>query len=209
MGTDYEKYKNGFLRLSVNTLIFVSVAFGAFYFWVERGSWGFNYMVVAPVLFFAPRLFFNHLAFHRYFSLRALKTLEAALPVFFVAEVLDATWLNVRVFYFDWIIHFMFGALLALLVFLVFIYFEKNTIFTTNRFQVFLWMIASGAAVALAWEFFEYISYPGLNLAMFGDPMVSLVADTLVDVVSGTFGSVLAGTLIFWQWPKAKLFFSR
>lgn len=209
MGSDYEKYEKGFLRLGINALIFVSMAFGAFYFWVERGSWGFNYMVVAPILFFMPRLLFNHLASHRYFSLRTLKTLEASLPMFFGMEVLDATWLNLKVFYFDWIIHFMFGALLAFLIFLAFIYFEKTAVFTVNRFRAFLWMIAGGVAVALVWEFFEYINHPGLNLAMFGDPMISLWTDTLMDVVSGTFGSVLAAALIFWQWPKAKLIFSR
>src|SRR3989338_2146404 len=138
MNSNYERYKKGFLRLSVNVLIFVSVALGVFYFWARHGSFGVNYMIVAPALFFAPRLFFNHFAFHRYFSLRALKTLEASASVFFGMEFLDATWLNIRVFYFDWIIHFMFGALLAFLVFLVFIYFEKNSIFTVNRFQAFL-----------------------------------------------------------------------
>lgn len=195
--------------MSVNALIFVSVVLGAFYFLIERSSWGFNYMVVAPVLFFAPRLFFNHLKFHHYFSLRALKTLESSASALFLMEVFDATWLNIRISYFDWIMHFVFGALLVFLIFLFFIYFEKNSIFTVRRFQAFLWMIAGGVVIALVWEFFEYINYPRLNLAMFGDPLVSLWTDTLLDVVSGALGSVLAGILIFWRWSKAKLLFSR
>jgi len=209
MGSEYEKYKKGFLRLSVNALISISVALGVFYFLIERGSWGFNYMVVEPVLFFAPRLFFNHLAFHRYFSLRTLKTLESSASALFLMEFFDATWLNVKISYFDWIMHFMFGALLAFLIFLGFLYFEKNSIFTISRFQAFLWMIMGGVIIALVWEFFEYISYPRFNLAMFGDPLVSTGADTLMDVFSGTFGSILIGGLIFFNWSKAKILFLR
>lgn len=205
---DYFQYKKGWLRKSLNALIFASFAIGIYYFLSQEHIFGFNYLVVSPALLFAPRLFYNHLKFHKYFSLKALATVELLAMLIFVTAVLDAVWLYKVLFYFDWFVHFIAGTLVALLIFLTLLFFEKKYQRVFVMKLILLAMILGGAVLAGAWELFEYLNYPSLKIATFGDLLVPAFTDTILDFISNSSGSALLGFLVLYYGDKAKSHFT-
>lgn len=206
MDDNYLLYKKSRIRLFINFLVFLSAGFGIFNIWLKDFSTATNYLLVAPMAFFIPRLFFNHLGLHRHFSLGTLKIFEMTLPVFFGVTVADALWFHNKIFYFDWIAHFVYGALIAFLIFIAVLFFEKRFQLISSRFIASAVMFSVSLAVAVLWEVFEYVVniLLGSNLVTFGDPLVSLWLDTFADIATSAAGSLVMVLVNSYYWAESK-----
>jgi hypothetical protein len=100
----------------------------------------------------------------------------------------------VKFSWFDNLMHFTGGIVLAFTFFPLLTYFEKEGNLKLGRIWKFIFVISLVVLIAVLWEFYEFVI-----CYFFGFNWQPSVADTIGDLFLGMSGGIIAGLFFFWK----------
>jgi hypothetical protein len=99
-----------------------------------------------------------------------------------------------RFSWFDKLMHFFGGIILAFTFFPILNYLQKEGDLKVDKLIKFIFAISLIISVAVFWEFYEFIMDYFFNVNW-----QSSVADTISDLFLGMFGGIIAGLIFLWK----------
>jgi len=194
MSEEYLIYKKNPIRIFLNILIFISIFLGLYYFFIGNiPIFGFNFLFTAPLALLLPRFLYKHFGWYKTYPVSLIKFLEILFSTVIIAGSLGSIWLYTTNAYYDWLMHFFIGGILALILSLFLFIWQPMALkrgVTTFGFYLMI-------PLSVLWEGYEFFGDKILGTQMFGSLFRPPLLDTTVDIGLTISGAAFVAFLLY------------